>query len=91
MCCSCLAALMPHFALLKVHLSTKGAALGPTPGRSPRSPAARHLCTGQILATAVTMKGSVKEASPGGDREVGNEGREADSEKGRWISRVALQ
>lgn len=72
---------MPHFALLKVHLSAKGAALGPAPGRSLRCPAARHLCTGQILAAAVTMKGPVEEASLGGDREVRTEGREAASEE----------
>lgn len=51
-------------ALRKVYLSTNGAAPGPTPGRSLRSPVAHHLCTRQNLAAAaaaVTAKRSAKE------------------------------
>lgn len=82
MCCSYLALLMLHFALLKVYLSTKRAALGRAPGPSPRLPVAHHLCTRQTLATVLTMKASTKEESLGVDQEVKNDGWKTDNEAG---------
>lgn len=67
LCCSYLAPLMLHFALLKVYLSAKRAALGRKPGPSLYFPVAYHLCTSQNLATTVTMKASAKEEGLGVD------------------------
>lgn len=98
LCCSYLAPLMLHFALLKVYLSAKRAALGREPGPSPRFPVPHHLCTRQNLTRVITMKASTKEESLGVDQEVKNDGWKTDNEAGLsdwaklgvWVAQVAL-